>query len=624
MIKKILLFGFLYPALFLAAQDYYISFGVSGSTDLPVSVKATNLDQNVTFNLAGDYTLHLVEEVVGAEVLFALEKDIKVYPNPFKNYTMVEFYSPNSGFIQVAVSDISGRIVEKQEVQILQGINTIGVSSLSVGTYIIMIHGQDINYSALLLSQHHSNDQTDRHLTIHHGLNSHRSYQPELTGTNPTSFKSTTGATIEMQYNDGEEMLFEGFSEPYSSRVTLIPNSNQTIEFEFWPVTDFYADPLNDTLGKIIQFTDQSSNSPGSWLWDFGDGGTSIEKHPEYAYPAAGVFAVSLTATNVYGSSTESKVDYITVTEVIHIPVAEFSASATVITEGDQVEFTDLSDNSPTSWSWDFGDGGTSTLQNPSYIYASAGTYTVSLTVSNSAGSDNETKTYYITVGSPPVADFVGSPTTIGVGESVQFTDQSTNSPTNWSWDFGDGQTSAERNPSHIYSSVGTYTVSLTVMNSFGQDTETKTDYITGGSPPDADFVGSPTTIGVGESVQFTDLSTNYPTSWSWDFGDGQTSTLRNPSRVYASAGTYTVSLTVSNSFGQDTETKTDYIIVGGPPDADFVGSPTTIGEGESVQFTDQSTNNPTSGTWNFGDGQTVPKDIHHIYMPQREHTLFL
>ena len=104
------------------------------------------------------------------------------------------------------------------------------------------------------------------------------------------------------------------------------------------------------------------------------------------------------------------------------------------------------------------------------------------MTVSNSFGQDTETKANYITVneaGSPPVADFVGSPTTIGEGESVQFTDQSTNNPTSGTWNFGDGQTSPERHPSHVYASAGTYTVSLTVMNSFGQDTETKANYIT-------------------------------------------------------------------------------------------------------------------------------------------------
>jgi len=166
-------------------------------------------------------------------------------------------------------------------------------------------------------------------------------------------------------------------------------------------------------------------------------------------------------------------------------PTANFSGTPI---SGDYpltVSFTDLSSGSPTSWSWDFGDGvGTSTVQNPSYIYETAGTYTVSLTATNAYGSDTETKTDYITVTepstNPPVADFSGSPTSGDYPLTVSFTDLSTENPTSWSWDFGDGVgTSTEQNPSYTYEAAGTYTVSLTATNAYGSDTETKTDYIT-------------------------------------------------------------------------------------------------------------------------------------------------
>jgi PKD repeat protein len=165
-------------------------------------------------------------------------------------------------------------------------------------------------------------------------------------------------------------------------------------------------------------------------------------------------------------------------------PVANFSADTQVVSAGGSVHFTDLSTNSPTSWSWTF-EGGTpssSTSQNPTVTYNTAGTYDVSLTAANSAGSDGETKTNYITVTAPqpPVANFTASTTNPSAGGSVNFTDTSTNTPTSWSWTFEGGTpgTSTAQNPTITYNTAGTYDVSLTAANAAGSDVETKTDYI--------------------------------------------------------------------------------------------------------------------------------------------------
>jgi len=306
-------------------------------------------------------------------------------------------------------------------------------------------------------------------------------------------------------------------------------------------------------------------------------------------------------------------------------PEAEFTASETTVAVGESIDFADQSLNDPTGWSWDFGDGGSSTSQNPSYTYTAAGTYNVSLTVSNDYGDDTETKTDYISVGDPPVAEFSASETEVIVGESIQFTDQSSNNPTGWNWDFGDGGSSTSQNPSYTYSTVGTYNVSLSVTNDYGDNTETKTGYITVGSPPDAEFTASETTVAVGESIQFTDQSTNNPASWNWDFGDGESSTSQNPTHIYSNAGTYDVSLTVTNSYGNNTETKTDYITVGDPPAAAFTASKTLATVGESIQFTDQSSNNPESWSWDFGDGNTsTEQSPSHNYSTEGTYTVSL
>jgi uncharacterized protein (TIGR02145 family) len=334
------------------------------------------------------------------------------------------------------------------------------------------------------------------------------------------------------------------------------------------PTAAFTATPRTIMVGQSVQFTDQSTNNPTSWSWNFGDGGTSTLQNPSHTYSAAGTYTVTLTTTNSAGSDGETKTGYITVNPSVKIPVAAFTSSPRTITAGQSVQFTDQSTNNPTSWSWSFGDGGTSTLQNPSHTYSTAGTYTVTLTATNSAGSDGETKTGYITINPSviaPVAAFTGSPRTITAGQNVQFTDQSTNNPTSWSWSFGDGGTSTTRNPSHVYNTAGTFTVTLTATNSAGSDGETKTGYITVNPSviaPVAAFTGSPRTITAGQNVQFTDQSTNNPTSWSWSFGDGATSTSRNPSHTYSTAGVYTIRLTATNSAGSDEEIKNDYITV--------------------------------------------------------------
>jgi PKD repeat protein len=168
--------------------------------------------------------------------------------------------------------------------------------------------------------------------------------------------------------------------------------------------------------------------------------------------------------------------------------------------------------------------------------------------------------------GTPPVADFTGAPTTGVSPLSVAFNDLSANAPTVWSWDFGDGGSSNAQNPSHVYQLAGSYSVSLMASNADGSDTLLRTDYITvdpaPGNPPVADFTGSPTSGSAPLSVAFTDLSTNSPTTWSWNFGDGQTASSQHPSNVYAAAGDYTVSLMVSNADGSDTMILTNYISV--------------------------------------------------------------
>jgi PKD repeat protein len=188
----------------------------------------------------------------------------------------------------------------------------------------------------------------------------------------------------------------------------------------------------------------------------------------------------------------------------------------------------------------------------------------------------------------PPTASFISNISSGTVPLTVSFTDQSSNNPTSWQWDFGDGGTSTQRNPTHTYNTEGTYTVSLTATNSYGSDTEEKTDYITvssGGNTPIAEFTTNTTSGNAPLTVDFTDQSSNNPTTWQWDFGDSGTSTQKNPSHTYAQQGTYSVSLIVSNAYGNDVELKSNFISVSpGGSGEDFLLTNNTYSETDDLE----------------------------------------
>ncbi|MEW5797304.1 MAG: PKD domain-containing protein [Candidatus Zixiibacteriota bacterium] len=234
------------------------------------------------------------------------------------------------------------------------------------------------------------------------------------------------------------------------------------------------------------------------------------------------------------------------------------------------VSFTDESipATTITSWYWDFGDGNNSTEQNPTYEYAEVGVYDVTLEISDGVLTDNLTKAEYITTQVGLVADFVGYPTDIQPGQAVMFEPLLSGAANDYLWDFGDGQTSVERNPIHVYTSVGRYDVTLTARLLLDgcdqQDTHVKTQYIKV-SNIDAAFLAQPTAGVAPLSVQFTDHSAGSPISWYWEFGDGQTSTMQHPSHLYAEIGQYDVRLTVNDGFFQDECLKLGYVRVDQP-----------------------------------------------------------
>lgn len=280
------------------------------------------------------------------------------------------------------------------------------------------------------------------------------------------------------------------------------------------------------------------------------------------------------------------------------------------------VLFSDLSEAGTTNiteWQWDFGDGTTSTLRNPSHIYAQPGSYTVSLTVTTSVGTDTSVRRDYVQAVASPVADFTAVPVEGGTPLAVSFTDTSEpgSAPiTAWEWNFGDrSPLGTTQHPAHTYTAPGQYTVSLKVTTTAGTDTETKVRLVNVSGAPIADFSASYTPGVAPLSVTFRDESevgTATIIGRTWDFGDGNQSNEINPAHTYSAAGSYTVSLAIQTTAGSDQEVKVGFITVEQGPVAAFTGEPVTGPAPLTVIFTDQSLpgSQPIIGhLWNFGDG---------------------
>lgn len=173
-----------------------------------------------------------------------------------------------------------------------------------------------------------------------------------------------------------------------------------------------------------------------------------------------------------------------------------------------------------------------------------------------------------------PIADFYISDTITPVDSLLTFYSNCSNNTTSWYWDFGDGSTSEEENPTHKYTKVGKFTVSLKAINSNGEDVKSKTDQIEVGYAPIADFIVDSESIMAGSQLSFKDNSSYEPTSWFWNFGDGSTSEEQNPTHKYVKKGTYTVSMKAINKFGVTENSKQDFITVNLP---DITGQTGTL-----------------------------------------------
>lgn len=251
-----------------------------------------------------------------------------------------------------------------------------------------------------------------------------------------------------------------------------IPARAQTLDTS----ADFSFTPASPKAGDSVQFTDQSTGSVFGWYWSFGDGATDGTQDPVHAYASPGVFPVTLSVIDRNGN--QFSASHTVTVSAGGTTTAAFSFTPVTPVVGQTVTFTDLSTGNPTAWAWDFGDGATSSLQNPTHAYAAAGTKNVKLTAT--AGSTSSSVTESVQVAASSLnASFAFFPSNPLVGQSISFNDTSKGGPTAWSWTFGDGAASTQQNPTHAYAAAGAWSVKLTVSGGGVSDSATKNVTVT-------------------------------------------------------------------------------------------------------------------------------------------------
>jgi len=354
------------------------------------------------------------------------------------------------------------------------------------------------------------------------------------------------------------------------------------------PTAQFVGAPVSGDFPLNVSFTDQSSGAPTSWSWTFGDGGTSLAQNPSHTYTAIGNYTVNLTATNAAGSDVATRTNYIVVTEPgtgswQTITSDDFEGGLGSYTDGggDMALYTggtyahqgsnaaDIQDNTSTASSFyhtnSYDVSGYTDLEVEFWFMAVSMDTNEDFWVQYFDGSVWRTVATFV-----QPADYANN---VFYNKIVSIPAGSYNYPTNAKLRF---QCDASGNSDDVY-------IDEIVFRGYG-------DGGTAPTPPVAAFTADVTTGTAPLAVQFTDQSTNTPTNWSWTFGDGSTATSQNPGHTYATAGTYDVALTVTNSDGNDTMNKVAYITV-------------TTGGGGGGEWITITTDDFESGLGSYTDG---------------------
>jgi PKD repeat protein len=381
------------------------------------------------------------------------------------------------------------------------------------------------------------------------------------------------------------------------------------------PAAAFTFTPSSPLRGQTVTFDASSSRAASGrtitqYAWNFDDGGVAFGVNVPHAFTNSGTFNVRLTITDDIGQ-TNTATQAVIVQGAAPSAVFTFSPSTPAINQ--TVQF-DASQSRPvpgrtiTSYAWNFDDGTTGVGVAPPHVFTTARTYLVRLTVTDDFGQTATTsQNVVVSAVSPVSASFTFSPSTPTTGQQVVFDASSSraasgHSIVSYAWNFDDGQSGTGVTTSHAFTTPRTYVVRLTVTDDVGQTATATVNVTVSSSAPTANFTFQPTTPTVNQTVSF-DASISTPgtgrsiASYSWNFGDGSTGSGVAPSKAYAAAGTYNVTLTVTDDIGQ-TNSKVSQVPVGtaSAAAASFVFSPSSP-QPVGTQFTFDASQSKGSGS---------------------------
>ncbi|MDD1770411.1 MAG: PKD domain-containing protein, partial [Methanomassiliicoccales archaeon] len=388
-------------------------------------------------------------------------------------------------------------------------------------------------------------------------------------------------------------------SAPYVVELTVTEADGNTSEFsvlvtvlDSTPIADFEWSPETQMEGLPVHFADNSSayDEVVAWHWDFGNGNTSDTGDADQTYQNNGYYKVTLTVEDI-DASINSTSKWISITD--SVPTANFTFGPNSTNESSTVWFNDTSSahDGLQSWLWNFGDGEQSTDRNTTHVYLDNGTYDVVLSVVDGDGSPNWVSYQIVILDMRPTAAFTNTPCIEG---NVTFFYDASTTPidaiVNWSWDLGDEHLAYGKDISHIYNRSDDFLVVLTVRDDDGSTNFTSTWVHAGNVDPRVAFSILPSTPHEKEDITFVDgsQSFNYLVSWFWDLGDGNTSTLKNPTHAYLRNRTYTVSLTVHEVDGSWNSTSHQIVVLDtSPVIISVIAAPTkqTYNEDETFQI---------------------------------------
>lgn len=379
------------------------------------------------------------------------------------------------------------------------------------------------------------------------------------------------------------------------SSVQTITISNSTI-----PIASFSVSPNPACTNEPIKFYNSSSDKDSSY-WTFGDGSTSTVMEPLHPYATAGVYTVSLVVTNICGKK-DTLTSIVTIDSTF-LPNPSASGSPNPVCPSDAVQF---SVSGGVYYSWDLGDGTTSTGQYFKHAYFINGIYNAIVTATNYCGnSKKDTVIVVVDTSAAPNASVFSFPIPACPGDSVSFSVYG-GSFIDFLWSFGDGTNSTENYPKHVYVNTGSYTVSVIVTNLCGKkDTATSVITIDNSSTPWVSFWPSPQVACPNSPIVF-DASASSGVTYLWNFGDGTTSTLSDPIHSFADTGIYYVFVIVTNKCGNIASYSSMVTIsYGSKPTAAISASPSfTVCVNEYIYFYNSTWY--SNNFWYMGNGDSI------------------